>query len=169
MHNMKSITNIEPIIVDSDDLSLMNKAVIEVISEDLSDISCKEKNGKYKIFPLIIRFALDFEHDDDIQGVPGFFDSDDSYSFAYYNCNEILNDIAEISEIMGIDPWEYISKNIFWTWENKPTSYEFYINAINCSYCVTEERKTVAKFLTYYAVSETFKKIKYLYTGKDDE
>ena len=164
---MKDTNNINLMIVDSDDLSLMNKAVIEVISEELSDTSYKEKNGKYKIFPRIIQLALDFEQN--VQDIPGFYDNDDSYSFAYYNCNEILNDIAEISEIMGIDPWEYISKNIFWTWENKPTSYEFYINAINCSYCVTEERKTVAEFLTWYAVSETFKKIKYLYTGKDDE
>ena len=158
---------IKPLMVNSNDLSEMNRAVINKIADyltDETDVNYSERNGKIKLFPRIIQLALEFEHSAD--DIPGFNDNDDIYEFAFLIYDDVLNDIREISGIMGIDTWEYISQNEFWMWETKPDSYDFYMDAINCGMIISDNRKLVAKFLVWYAVSETFKKIVELYKGQ---
>ena len=159
------MSEIAPLYIDRYDISEMNYRVIYAITKGLTGKPPEQKIYSIKIYPRIIQIAEDFEHYSD--EIPGFSDDEDVYEFAETHYMDVLNDIREISGLQDIDTWDYIkSFKEFWMSKKLPDSYDFFMDAINLGFCSTDGRKLVAKFLCYYAITETFKKIVELYKGQ---
>lgn len=151
-------------IVKFKDLTEVNRIVIKYISDNLSDECIIDKEDNITIFPKIIQIAENYDKYD--RDIPGFYSHSDSYKFAHDFYYEIMEDIRNNAKLENKSVFEYVrSFKDFWMWEKRPKEdYAFFYDLFSLRDTLPtdesfNEVKTLADFLSYYALRMAFDRI----------